>query len=151
MPLTLLQILSLVAVLGAATLNVPATGANEPWISHYGGGVSWGDEKAQIDNFAIQIMHDPNLIGYILVYSGADSCRGEAQARALRIKNYMMKVRGIPWNRVMWKDGGRYTGKGLEIFHLGFDRTIVRFPDFPYEPPPQGHVIPQCRVTRARR
>ena len=147
----LLQILPLLALLGTATPVGSASTPNEPWISHYGGGISWGDEKAQIDNFAIQIMHDPNLIGYILIYSGADSCRGEAQARALRIKNYIVKVRGVPWNRVMWKDGGRYTGEGLDIFHLGFDRTVVRFPDFSYEPPPQGHVIPECRRKRTLR
>jgi hypothetical protein len=144
--MTLTLLLSVVAMVG--TISPPP---NEPWVSHYSGGISWENEKAQIDNFAIQIMHDPNLVGYILIYSGADSCRGEAQARALRIKNYMVKVRAVPWNRVMWKDAGRYTGKGLEIFHLGFDRTVVRFPEFPYEPPPKGHMIPRCRAKRDRR
>jgi hypothetical protein len=145
------HILSLLALLVTSSALAFSTPPTEPWISHYGGGISWEHEKAQMDNFAIQILNDPNLIGYILIYSGADSCRGEAQARALRIKNYMVKVRGVPWNRVMWKDAGRYTGKGLEIFHLGFDRTVVRSPDFPYEPPPKGHVIPECRVKRDRR
>ena len=146
MRLALLQILPLLTV-----LSTPAPVPDQPWISHYSGGISWGDEKAQIDNFAIQITHDPNFIGYILIYSGEDSCRGEAEARAVRIKNYMIKVRGVPWNRVMWKHAGRYTGKGLEIFHLGFDRSVVPFPDFPYEQPPKGHVIHECRIKRTRR
>jgi hypothetical protein len=148
---TPLRIVSLLALLATASASASSMPTNEPWISHYGGGISWEHEKAQMDNFAIQILNDPNLIGYILIYSGANSCRGEAQARALRIKKYLMNVRGVPWDRVMWKDAGRYRDKGLDIFFLGFERGIARFPDFPYEPPPQGHAIRDCRVKRTRR
>src|SRR5437762_1235633 len=105
---------------------------NEPWISHYFGTVSAETEMAILDNFVVQIMNDSDLIGYILIYSGEDSCRDEAQARALRMKKYMTNVRGVPWNRVMWKHGGRFKGKGLEIFHLGVERKGLASFDFPY-------------------
>ena len=147
---TLLQTVTLVAFIAPTPLP-GASLLNEPWIARYNGNVSREREMAEMDNFAIQILNDPNLIGYILIYSGWDSCRGEAQARALRIRKYLMNVRRVPWNRVMWKNGGRYRDEGLEIFFLGFDRNVVRIPDFPFEPPPTGHVIPECRSKRARR
>ena len=53
------------------------------WLDKYGN-IAWDDEKARLDNFAIQLMHDPNQIGYLYVRSGRVSCRGEAQARAVR-------------------------------------------------------------------
>src|SRR5882672_157977 len=77
---------SLVAFILFAALSCQAlTAANEPWISHYRGNIEAEAEMAYLDNFAIELMHDPNLIGYILVYSGADSCRGES--RSPRVTN----------------------------------------------------------------
>jgi|SRR5712691_9236351 len=124
---------------------------NEPWLSHYSGGISWEAEQAYLDNFAIQIMNDPDLIGYILIYSGEDSCRDEAQVRALKLKKYMTDVRGVPWNRVMWKSAGRYRGKGLEIFHLGIPRAALATLNFPYEPPAHGQIMRACTSRRRDR
>ena len=104
---------------------------------------------AYLDNFSIQIMNEPNLIGYILIYSGKDSCREEARARALRMKKYMVEVRGVPWNRVMWRDAGRYRGNGLEIFHLGLPRDKMAAVRFSYEPPAQGQVIRDCKRKKS--
>jgi hypothetical protein len=69
------------------------------------GEISWEDEKARLDNFAIQL-HDPDLIGYVLVYDAAGGCRGEAQARAIRAKRYVVEHRSLPWNRVIWRQEG---------------------------------------------
>ena len=122
--------------------------ADEPWISHYRGDIEEEAEMAYLDNFAIQITNDPNLIGYILIYSGEDSCRGEAEARALRMKDYLMQVRGVPWDKVMWKHAGRYQGKGVEVFHLGIPKGKLAEINFPYEPPPNGHTMPKCRYPK---
>src|SRR4030095_3584721 len=70
------------------------------------GRISWENEKARLDNFAIQLMNEPEAIGYFLVNVGKVSCRGEAQAHAMRAKHYLMNVRHVPWNRVMWRDTG---------------------------------------------
>lgn len=32
------------------------------------GMTQWEDEQARLDNFAVQLMNDPELIGYILIY-----------------------------------------------------------------------------------
>ncbi len=124
--------------------------ADEPWISHYRGDIEAETEMAYLDFFSIHIMNDPHLIGYILIYSGEDSCPGEAEARALRMKDYLMQVRGVPWDKVMWRHAGRYQGKGVEVFHLGIPKDKLAEIKFPYEPPPNGHVMPKCRAAKRR-
>ena len=140
------QLLLKIALVGITltTLNVCAS-ADEPWLANYGGNVSRERELALMDNFAIQLLQEPDLIGYILVYASENSCRGEAQARALRIRNYLMNVRGVPWNKLMWKDAGRYKYDTMQILFLGFYRNMRSLPDFPYEPPAKGQIIPTCR------
>jgi len=146
----MLHALVALALLSVVHSSSCLVNANEPWLSHYPGTISWEMEMAHLDNFSIQLMNDPNLIGYILIYSGEDSCREEAQSRALRMKNYMVKVRGIAWDRVMWRDGGRYRGKGLDIFHLGVPRDKLAATDFPYEPPVAGQVLAACKRSKSR-
>jgi len=134
------------------TTTTPVMGTqpvfDEPWISHYSGGISMETEMAYLDNFAIQILNDRNLMGYILVYSGKDSCRYEAQTRALRMREYLVERRGVPWDRVMWKDAGRFRGRGLEIFHLGVPRANLATFTVPYEPPAQGQIISACKSSK---
>lgn len=70
------------------------------------GDICWEDEKARLDNFAIQLMHEPNSIGYIVVYDGRRACRGEAIARAIRAKKYVVEYRKVDWDKVVWRFGG---------------------------------------------
>ena len=77
----------------------------DQWFDSYGN-ISWEDEKAHLDNFAIALHQDPNLIGYIIVYAGRRACVGEAKDRALRAKKYVVETRGIQESRIKWIDGG---------------------------------------------
>jgi hypothetical protein len=70
------------------------------------GAISWELEKVHLDNFALALQHDPNLIGCIIVYAGKRACVGEAKDRALRAKKYLVKARGLQEGRVKWIDGG---------------------------------------------
>lgn len=63
-------------------------------------------EQAALDSFAIRLLQSQNEIGYIIVYVGLRSCAGEAQMRGVRMKKYLVEHRGVPWDRVIWKDGG---------------------------------------------
>lgn len=65
------------------------------------GRLTWENEKARLDNFAIQLTMEPEAVGYFLVQAGKLSCKGEAQAHLQRARHYLMKVRHIPWNRVV--------------------------------------------------
>jgi hypothetical protein len=70
------------------------------------GALSWEDETARLDNFAIRLLNDPRLIGYITIYGANGACVGEAQAHGMRAKKYLVDHRGVEWDRVIWRDAG---------------------------------------------
>lgn len=70
------------------------------------GAISWELEKAHLDNFAIALQQDPDLIGYIIVYAGRRACVREAKDHALRAKKYVVETRSIKASRIKWIDGG---------------------------------------------
>lgn len=81
--------------------------------------LSFEDEKARLDNFAIYLQKDqPTLKGYIIVYAGQNTPSGEAQARAKRAKDYLVKVRGIRAGRIVTIDGGCRDQLEVELYAL---------------------------------
>jgi hypothetical protein len=70
------------------------------------GDIPFDDEKARLDNFAIELENDPTAQGYLLCYGGRVGYEGEAQARCDRAKNYISNTRGIEASRVVTVDGG---------------------------------------------
>ena len=70
------------------------------------GRIARNDEKARLDNFAIQLQNDPGAQGYIIAYGGRRGPAGEAQTRADFARNYLVNSRGIDPGRLMTVDGG---------------------------------------------
>jgi len=70
------------------------------------GDIGFEDEKARLDNFAIQLLNQETSTGYIFVYAGRRSYEGEAAERLLRAKDYLVKKRRIPAVRIITIDGG---------------------------------------------
>jgi hypothetical protein len=83
------------------------------------GDVCCDDEKARLDNFAIQLQNEPETQGYIVFYGGRRHnypyChssrqrlprRGEAEARVERLKPYLVASRGLDPKRIVVVDGG---------------------------------------------
>jgi hypothetical protein len=66
------------------------------------GNIKFNDEKARLDNYAIQLQNQPGSQGTIIAYG---SCAGEAQARADRAKDYLVNTRGIEAGRITTVDG----------------------------------------------
>ena len=74
------------------------------------GAICWEDEKARLDNFAIQLLNDDRTtLGHIIVYDGKLACRGEAVTRAIRAKKYLVEYRKVPADRIVWRWGGYLT------------------------------------------
>jgi len=67
------------------------------------GNIKFNDEKARLDNYAIQLQNQPGSQGTIIAYG---SCAGEAQQRADRAKDYLVNTRGIEAGRITTIDGG---------------------------------------------
>jgi len=59
--------------------------------------IAFNDEKARLDNFAIQLQQEPDAQGYIVAYG---ECTGQAQKRAQRAKDYLVNTRGVSEGRI---------------------------------------------------
>jgi hypothetical protein len=67
------------------------------------GNIRFNDEKARLDNFAIQLQNEPTARGAIVGYG---SCDAEGNTRANRAKDYLVNTRGIDASRIDVIDGG---------------------------------------------
>lgn len=83
------------------------------------GDICCDEEKARLDNFAVNLQQQPDTTGYIIFYGGKlhnyPYChsarrrlprRGESRARAARMKPYLVDTRGLDASRVVVVDGG---------------------------------------------
>jgi len=62
--------------------------------------ISRNDEKARLDNYAIEL-NDPTLLGYVIVYPGQRGRPGDVQRHITRIVDYMVNSRGISSQRIV--------------------------------------------------
>lgn len=70
------------------------------------GDIKFEDEKARLDNFAIQLSNEPLSSGHILMSAGQITFENEATERLDRAKSYLVNVREIDPNRVVTVDCG---------------------------------------------
>jgi hypothetical protein len=61
--------------------------------------IARNDEKARLDNYAIQLQGEPGSQGYIIVYPSSKARANVAQARAKRISDYLVNSRGVDASR----------------------------------------------------
>jgi hypothetical protein len=70
-------------------------------------------------SFAIYLLKNgPQFKGYIIVYAGQKTRSGEAQARAKRAKDYLVKARGIDESRIFTINGGCRDRLEVELYAL---------------------------------
>jgi len=77
----------------------------------YFGDIKCEDEMARLDNLAVNLHSAPDRKAVIIFYGGRRfrgrlPQRGEAAARAARLRTYLVQRRGIPSDRVVLIDGG---------------------------------------------
>ena len=80
------------------------------------GDIYSGDMKARLDNFAVSLLADPTIQGYFIYYGGRFygkyggpkrlGRRGEIEARANWLRDYMLNQRGFNPNRIVMVNGG---------------------------------------------
>lgn len=63
--------------------------------------IARNDEKARLDNYAIQLQAEPGSQGYVIVYPARKAGSNQAQARGQRIVDYLVNTRGIDTSRVV--------------------------------------------------
>ena len=65
--------------------------------------LSFNDEKARLDNLAIQLQQDPGSQAYYVIFG---SCDTEGEARSTRAVEYLVNTRGIDKARITVVNGG---------------------------------------------
>ena len=63
--------------------------------------IARNDEKARLDNFAIELQNDPTATAYVIVYPGRTSKRGDVQHHSSRIIEYLVHSRGLDERRIV--------------------------------------------------
>jgi hypothetical protein len=117
-------------------------------LDHYDdyGPIYWKDEKARLDNFAIQLLNDKSVTGYIFIVAAFDQCPGEAQARAIRAKRYVVEHGKVPWNRVIWRFEGYSSDVSTVVLPLPRDVS----PPFPFRYVSSGKDGPLTKECKIR-
>jgi hypothetical protein len=68
--------------------------------------IPFDDEKVRLDFIAQALQLAPEKIVYMEINAGKRACVGEAQARAVRAQNYLVRQKKINADRIKWRDGG---------------------------------------------
>lgn len=63
--------------------------------------ITRNDEKARLDNFAIELQNDPTSTAYVIVYPGRKSKRGDVQLHAGRVVEYLVNSRNLDKHRIV--------------------------------------------------
>lgn len=82
------------------------------------GDIARDDEKARLDNFAIQLQQEPEAQGYIFIYTGTGRrIRPDyAQRRTARIRDYLINSRGLDSRRLVIMEGPPRTDPTVELW-----------------------------------
>lgn len=70
------------------------------------GNIRWRDEKARLDNYAVELLNNPQAVGYLICYGGRKGWADEASRRCKRAADYIVKRRRVDASRVVTVDGG---------------------------------------------
>jgi hypothetical protein len=108
------------------------------------GDIDFHDEKARLDNVAIELQHEPQSVVHMVIYAGSRACLGEAQARALRAKNYLIKKDRIQSDRILWIDGGYREQVTVQVWI--WPRDMSPPPVFPTLQPGEVSIDKHCKI-----
>jgi hypothetical protein len=78
--------------------------------------VAFDDDKARLDNLAIELQNSPGSIGYVIAYAGRGSRAGEAERMGRRALDYLSAARGISRDRLIFIDGGYRESNSFELW-----------------------------------
>jgi hypothetical protein len=77
---------------------------------------AFDDQKARLDNLAVELQNDPSATAYIFGYGGRTSRTGEADRLIMRAKDYLVNKRGIDAARVVVVNGGLREENCVELW-----------------------------------
>lgn len=108
---------------------------------------SYDDQKARLDNLAVNLQSDPTASTYIIAYGGRSSRVGQADLLGARARDYLVTHRGINQSRIVVVNGGFRDQDCLEFWIVPSGAT-------PPQPTPTvnpGDVHPAPEPSKRRR
>lgn len=103
---------------GSASCATTVIGiADDRKIDEYGD-IRWSDEKARLDNYIMELRHDPTMRACMVCYGGRRARKDEARRRCARAADYVKRVGGIDAARVFTIDGGYREELTVELWPL---------------------------------
>jgi hypothetical protein len=78
--------------------------------------VAFDDDKARLDNLAIELQNNPGSTGYVVAYAGRSSRAGEAERMGRRAIDYLTTTRGLSGDRVRFVNGGYRDTNSFELW-----------------------------------
>lgn len=110
--------------------------------------ISFDDDKARLDNLAIELQNNPGASSYIIVYAGSRSRAGQADRLGIRTRNYLTQSRGIDASRVTVVNGGYREQDTFELWLVPQGATAPQAT--PTLSPDQVRPAPEGRPSRRR-
>ncbi|PYS83074.1 MAG: hypothetical protein DMF67_10485 [Acidobacteria bacterium] len=78
--------------------------------------IAFDDDKARLDQMAIELQNSPGSQGYIIAYGGRRSRAGEADRMGKRAVDYLTTTRGISRSRLVFVNGGYRETNAFELW-----------------------------------
>lgn len=78
--------------------------------------IAFDDDKARLDNLAIELQNNPGATGYIIVYGGRTSSAARVNTLGARARAYLVGTRGIDSSRVVVVNGGFRQTDAFELW-----------------------------------
>ena len=87
------------------------------------GDISFEDEMARLDNFAIQLENEPGAQGYIFAYGSQKTGSKVVESRLKRAQSYLVKKHGVEAGRIVTQKGGSRAELTVELFIVPMGST----------------------------
>lgn len=108
---------------------------------------AFDDQKARLDNLAVELQNDPSTTAYVFVYGGRTSRTGQADRLGARARNYLVHQRGISQSRIIVFNGGFREEDCVELWIVPRGAT----PPQPRPTVQAGDVRPEREASSRRR
>lgn len=96
------------------------------------------DERARLDNFAIELQNDPVAQGYVIVYAGRYAKKGEAALVMKRVSTHLVRTRKLAKTRIITVDGGHRDDMTIDLWLVPSGAA----------PPTASPTVPPAEVAR---
>ena len=77
---------------------------------------AFDDQKARLDNLAVELQNDQSATGYIIAYGGRTSPIRQVEVLMTRARDYLIKQRGIDGSRLVVINGGFREADSVELW-----------------------------------